>query len=169
MSTLKLDMLVLSPVSAGRLLDGPGVRFYVSELGCSSLTNVEPTGKWRVQSGPHEAGPEERRMTAADDQPPPLARKLNRLFETIHPAGRGKYSPEEVAKAIGEAGDGSISPADIYMLRKGQRDNPTKRHLELLAKFFGVTPLTSSTTRRPPGSRRNSTSWRPSGTERSDE
>lgn len=26
------------------------------------------------------------------------------------------------------------------MLRKGQRDNPTKKHLELLASFFGVSP-----------------------------
>ncbi len=77
---------------------------------------------------------------AAEDEPSSLARKLNRLFETIHPAGRGEYSPEEVAKAISEGGDGSISPAYIYMLRKGQRDNPTKRHLELLAGFFGVTP-----------------------------
>ncbi len=36
--------------------------------------------------------------------------------------------------------EGSLSPAYIYALRKGQRDNPTKRHLELLASFFGVTP-----------------------------
>ena len=77
---------------------------------------------------------------AAEAQPSSLAHKLNRLFETIHPAGRGEYSPEEVARAISESGDGSISPAYIYMLRKGQRDNPTKRHLELLAGFFGVTP-----------------------------
>ncbi len=77
---------------------------------------------------------------AAEDEPSSLARKLNRLFETIHPASRGEYSPEEVARAISDAGEGSISPAYIYMLRKGQRDNPTKRHLELLAGFFGVTP-----------------------------
>ncbi len=77
---------------------------------------------------------------AADEDRSSLAWKLNRLFETIHPASRGEYSPEEVAKAITEAGEGSISPAYIYMLRKGQRDNPTKRHLELLADFFGVTP-----------------------------
>ena len=77
---------------------------------------------------------------AAEDQPSSLARKLNRLFETIHPAGRGEYSPEEVAKAIADSGQGSISPAYIYLLRKGQRDNPTKRHLELLAGFFGVPP-----------------------------
>lgn len=69
-----------------------------------------------------------------------LAWKLNRLFATVHPASRGEYSAEEVARAINEAGEGSISPAYIYLLRKGQRDNPTKRHLELLSGFFGVTP-----------------------------
>lgn len=79
-------------------------------------------------------------MAAAANEPTSLASKLNRLFETIHPASRGEYSPEEVAKAISEGGDGSISPAYIYMLREGQRDNPTKRHLELLAGFFGVPP-----------------------------
>jgi transcriptional regulator with XRE-family HTH domain len=26
----------------------------------------------------------------------------------------------------------------MYMLRKGERDNPTKKHLEALADFFGV-------------------------------
>ena len=76
----------------------------------------------------------------APDEPSSLARKLNRLFQTVHPPGRGEYSPEEVARAISEAGEGSISPAYIYLLRKGQRDNPTKRHLELLADFFGVSP-----------------------------
>lgn len=69
-----------------------------------------------------------------------LAWKLNRLFATVHPAGRGEYSAEEVARAINERGEGSISPAYIYLLRKGQRDNPTKRHLELLSGFFGVPP-----------------------------
>ena len=69
-----------------------------------------------------------------------LSWKLNRLFETVHPAGRGEYSAEEVARAINERGEGSISPAYIYLLRKGQRDNPTKRNLEVLSSFFGVTP-----------------------------
>lgn len=69
-----------------------------------------------------------------------LAWKLNRLFATVHPAGRGEFSAEEVARAINDSGEGSISPAYIYLLRKGQRDNPTKRHLELLSGFFGVTP-----------------------------
>lgn len=33
-----------------------------------------------------------------------LAEKLNRLFGTVHPPGRGEYSYEEVAAAIRERG-----------------------------------------------------------------
>ena len=78
-------------------------------------------------------------MTDTADQSS-LAWKLNRLFHTIHPAGRDEFSVEEVARTISDRGGDTISPAYIYMLRKGQRDNPTKRHLELLASFFGVSP-----------------------------
>ena len=67
-----------------------------------------------------------------------LAEKLERLFATIHPAGRGPYSNEEVAAAIQEQGGPTISGTYIWLLRKGQRDNPTKKHLEALASFFGV-------------------------------
>jgi transcriptional regulator with XRE-family HTH domain len=67
-----------------------------------------------------------------------LAEKLERLFATVHPAGRGPYSNEEVAAAIQEQGGPSISGTYIWLLRKGQRDNPTKKHLEALASFFGV-------------------------------
>jgi transcriptional regulator with XRE-family HTH domain len=67
-----------------------------------------------------------------------LAERLERLFATIHPAGRGPYSNEEVAAAIQEQGGPTISGTYIWLLRKGQRDNPTKKHLEALAGFFGV-------------------------------
>ena len=66
-----------------------------------------------------------------------LAAKLDRLFRTVRPAGRGEYTYEEVASAIRERGVG-ISHTYIWQLRKGARDNPTKRHLEALAEFFGV-------------------------------
>ncbi|MFI6682797.1 helix-turn-helix domain-containing protein [Streptomyces sp. NPDC050485] len=68
-----------------------------------------------------------------------LAAKLNHLFETVLPAGRGPYGTEEVARAITSA-DVSISGSYIWLLRKGQRDNPTLKHLEALARFFGVPP-----------------------------
>jgi len=69
-----------------------------------------------------------------------LAEKLNGLFDAVHPAGRGGYSNEEVAAAIQEQGGPTISGTYIWLLRKGQRDNPTKKHLEALANFFGVPP-----------------------------
>ena len=68
-----------------------------------------------------------------------LAEKLDRLFRIVHPV-RGEYSSEHVANAIREAGGPTISATYIWQLRKGVRDNPTKRHLEALAGFFGVAP-----------------------------
>lgn len=66
-----------------------------------------------------------------------FADRLNYLFDTVHPVGRKPYSNPEVAEAISATGV-SISGAYIWLLRTGQRDNPTLRHLEALAKFFGV-------------------------------
>jgi transcriptional regulator with XRE-family HTH domain len=66
-----------------------------------------------------------------------LADRLNRLFETVQPPGRGPYSNEEVARAIRAEGS-DISRAYLSYLRNGDRDNPTLQHLEALARFFGV-------------------------------
>ncbi|HET9141841.1 helix-turn-helix transcriptional regulator [Actinophytocola sp.] len=68
-----------------------------------------------------------------------FAERLDRLFRAVHPRGRGEYSYEEVANAIRGTGV-TISHTYIWQLRKGVRDNPTKRHLEALARFFGVPP-----------------------------
>lgn len=68
-----------------------------------------------------------------------LADKLNHLFATIHPSGRGPYTNAEVEDAVRAAG-GAISEQYIYLLRNGKRDNPTVKHLEALAKFFEVPP-----------------------------
>jgi transcriptional regulator with XRE-family HTH domain len=80
--------------------------------------------------------------TSPNDQrthgPSALADRLNRLFETVHPRGRGPYSNEEVARAIRAEG-GDISRAYLSYLRNGDRDNPTLQHLEALSRFFGVT------------------------------
>lgn len=69
-----------------------------------------------------------------------LAAKLNRLFRTVVPRGGGEYTFEEVAEAIRAKGGPTISATYLWQLRKGVRDNPTKRHLEALAAFFGVPP-----------------------------
>lgn len=69
-----------------------------------------------------------------------LAAKLDRLFRTVHPRGREEYSYRDVARAIEERGGPTISHSYLQALRTGQKDNPTKRHLEAIADFFGVSP-----------------------------
>ncbi|MCX4531001.1 XRE family transcriptional regulator [Streptomyces sp. NBC_01669] len=66
--------------------------------------------------------------------------RLNRLFDTVHPPNRGPFSNAEVADLMEERGLGKLSAQYLWLLRTGQRDNPTKRHLEALAGFFGVDP-----------------------------
>ena len=78
------------------------------------------------------SGETERRRT--------LAEKVNYLFQTIYPSGRGEYSNEEVASGIRSRGGPTISATYLWQLRKGIRENPTKKHLEALADFFGVPP-----------------------------
>lgn len=78
--------------------------------------------------------PEEQRLARS------LAEKLDSLFELFHRPGGGQYTHEEVAVALRERGGPTISATYVWQLRKGHRDNPTKRHLEALADFFGVPP-----------------------------
>ncbi|MFC9228344.1 XRE family transcriptional regulator [Streptomyces decoyicus] len=67
-----------------------------------------------------------------------LSDRLNRLFDVVHPADRGPYSNAEVAALMAERGLETVTGTYLWMLRTGRRDNPTKRHLEALAAFFGV-------------------------------
>ena len=70
-----------------------------------------------------------------------FADKLNYLFATIPSPTHKTYSNEDVAASINSAGsETTISATYVWMLRKGQRDNPTLKHVEALAKFFGVPP-----------------------------
>lgn len=69
-----------------------------------------------------------------------LAEKLDRLFRTMHPRGRGEYTHEEVADAIRRRSGPTISATYLWQLRRGLRDNPTMKHLEAIADFFGVSP-----------------------------
>jgi transcriptional regulator with XRE-family HTH domain len=75
-----------------------------------------------------------------------LAEKLERLFRTARPEGRDgqegreEYSLEEAAQAIRRRGGPTISASYLWLLRTGRKTNPTKRHLEALAAFFGVPP-----------------------------
>jgi len=76
----------------------------------------------------------------ATDGPRTLAQKIDYLFATVHPKNRGPYSYEEVASGIKKAGGPTISASYIWQLRTGVKDNPTMKHLEALARFFGVPP-----------------------------
>jgi transcriptional regulator with XRE-family HTH domain len=74
-------------------------------------------------------------------RPRTLAEKLDYLFQVVHPKGRGEYTYRDVAQAINDADAGTtISASYLWQLRRGDKDNPTIRHVEALAKFFGVPP-----------------------------
>ncbi|KOU40509.1 XRE family transcriptional regulator [Streptomyces sp. WM4235] len=68
---------------------------------------------------------------------PPLADKVDKLFRTIRTDGR-EYTYDEVARGCSQLSGGTFSKTYVWQLRTGQRDNPTKRHLEALAAFFRV-------------------------------
>ena len=64
---------------------------------------------------------------------------MRHLVATYHPPDRGPYSYREIAQAINQHhGDRAISHVYVAQLCKGERANPTVRHLEMLAEFFHV-------------------------------
>lgn len=67
-----------------------------------------------------------------------LADKIDALFRVVRRPNREQFSHEEVARACREASGESFSATYLWQLRTGRRDNPTKRHLEALARFFDV-------------------------------
>jgi transcriptional regulator with XRE-family HTH domain len=67
-----------------------------------------------------------------------LADKLNHLFATVKPRTGQEFSNEHVVRAIAERSGVTISQSYIWQLRKGKKDNPTLKHLQALADFFGV-------------------------------
>jgi len=71
----------------------------------------------------------------------PFAERLDHLLRTAHPQDRGPYTPAEVAEAINtEAGEHVVSGTYLWLLRTGQRDNPTMKHIIAIARFFEVPP-----------------------------
>ncbi|MFL6145653.1 MAG: XRE family transcriptional regulator [Labedaea sp.] len=67
-----------------------------------------------------------------------MADKLNYLFAHNTPRNGQEYSNEQVAAAITARGEVKISQSYIWQLRKSKKDNPTYKHLQALAGFFGV-------------------------------
>ena len=74
---------------------------------------------------------------------PSLKDKLNQAFATLHPANRSPFTNREVIQWLqAHAADGepTLSLNYLSMLRSGERDNPTVRHLQALARFFDINP-----------------------------
>jgi transcriptional regulator with XRE-family HTH domain len=67
-----------------------------------------------------------------------LADKLNHLFASVKRRTGHEFSNEHVASAVREQSGVTISQSYIWQLRKGKKDNPTLKHLQALADFFGV-------------------------------
>ncbi|ONI82647.1 hypothetical protein ALI22I_42205 [Saccharothrix sp. ALI-22-I] len=65
---------------------------------------------------------------------------LKHLFNTVYPANRGPFSPEEVAARISGGPYGSISATYIRELLAGTSDNPRLKHILGLAEAFGAAP-----------------------------
>lgn len=78
-------------------------------------------------------------MSQPERSAPSLAEKIDHLFRTVRPP-KGEYSYQDVATAMQDSGGPTISATYVWQLRRGIRDNPTMKHLEALAQFFGVAP-----------------------------
>jgi len=66
-----------------------------------------------------------------------FADRLNHAFAMLTKPGGGEYSNDEVATSLRRQGE-QISVSYIWQLRTSKKDNPTLRHIEALAKFFGL-------------------------------
>ena len=75
-----------------------------------------------------------------EDRPQSFADKLNKLFATIRDEQGREYSPEYVAAWLRDHDGPSISTSYLYMLRRGERTNPTKTHMEAVSRFFQIPP-----------------------------
>ncbi|WP_068183911.1 helix-turn-helix domain-containing protein [Mycobacterium sp. UM_CSW] len=67
-----------------------------------------------------------------------LAARLNKLFEIMRRPDTPPLSNAAAAAAITTQTGVSISPAYLWQLRSGVKDNPTVQHLRAIAEFFGV-------------------------------
>jgi len=75
------------------------------------------------------------RVSAADLDS--FAVRLNRLFDTVYPPGRGPYCSRELVTALENRGL-ALSAPYLSQLRLGRRGNPSLETMELIAEFFGI-------------------------------
>lgn len=80
----------------------------------------------------------DQRSTSGKAAPPTrLAEKVDFLFTTVRPRGRGEYTYKEVELALRERGY-RVSDSALHQLRTGKATNPTLHTLQALSDFFGV-------------------------------
>lgn len=85
-------------------------------------------------SGIARAQEEERKMSGK------LAERIDCLFRN-HPSPRNReYTYREVASTVSAQNGDKLSPSYVWQLRTGVKENPSMRHIEALARFFGVSP-----------------------------
>ncbi|MGH3849096.1 MAG: XRE family transcriptional regulator, partial [Pseudonocardiaceae bacterium] len=65
--------------------------------------------------------------------------RLNRLFDTVYPPGRGPHTSAEVIAALKAEGI-TMSAPYLSQLRSGNRTNPSATTMGALANFFRIKP-----------------------------
>ncbi|MGV0635834.1 transcriptional regulator [Mycolicibacillus trivialis] len=68
-----------------------------------------------------------------------FAARLNRLFDTVYPPGRGPHTSAEVIAALKSEGI-TMSAPYLSQLRSGNRTNPSSTTMAALANFFRIKP-----------------------------
>jgi transcriptional regulator with XRE-family HTH domain len=68
-----------------------------------------------------------------------FAARLNRLFDTVYPPGRGPHTSAEVIAALKAEGV-TMSAPYLSQLRSGNRTNPSTTTMAALANFFRIKP-----------------------------
>ena len=66
-----------------------------------------------------------------------FAARLNRLFDTVYPPGRGAHTSAEVIAALKAEGI-TMSAPYLSQLRSGNRTNPSSATMAALANFFRI-------------------------------
>ena len=65
--------------------------------------------------------------------------RLNRVFDTVYPPGRGPHTSAEVIAALRSEGI-TMSAPYLSQLRSGNRTNPSSATMQALANFFRIKP-----------------------------
>lgn len=73
-------------------------------------------------------------------RPAELARRINRLFETMHKRTEPPLSTAAVAATIATHTGVPVSVAELDRLRSGEGTVPSDEQLTAIAQSFGITP-----------------------------